>query len=140
VENKFFLNKNRLIVWGDFLLLFFVSPCGILSMRFHAKEGVMTDKNLGKDSVTELVFAMGNQNGERKFFGVPLSEEDLRVTTMELPSMDANLFVSMEKRVAQTGVFVDDAYCPRKDGRRPTERIPDEVREKLLADLNRLTD
>lgn len=100
----------------------------------------MTDKKSNNGPVAELVLSIGDQKGERKVFGVPLSEEDLRVTTMELPSMDADLFVRMEKRVAQTGVFVDDAYCPRKDGRRPTERIPDEVREKLLADLNRLTE
>lgn len=98
------------------------------------------DKNSNKEPATELVLSMGDQKGERKFFGVPLSEEDLRVTTMELPSMEVDLFVNLEKRVAKTGVFVDDAYCPRKDGRRPTERIPDEVREKLLADLNRLTE
>ena len=77
---------------------------------------------------------------EQKVFGVPLSEEDFRVTTMELPSMDVDLFVKMEQRIAKQGVFIDDAYCQRKDSRRPTERIPDEIREKLLADLNRLTE
>lgn len=114
-------------------------------MRFYAKEVVMKNEKDSCDGVVvihEIDMSSVSLDSSQKVFDTPLSEEDLRVTTMELPSLDADFLVLTERRIASKGaIFIDDAYpssVPNQDGNRPRQLISQKVKEKFFADLDRL--
>lgn len=76
-------------------------------------------------------------------WGPAISEEEKRINTIKLPII-VGFHVAQDQQIAQDnskGVFIDAAYgAVPKNPDRPTQRISDEDRAKLLAHFDKLTD